>query len=428
MKKLYSFLSVLAVAALGASAALPPLHNSAKFMPKHITATDGIKPIATSLELPKAKALHKVAAPAADICDSYAINFVSYDETGSGMAQYTGKVQVAEFIDGLLQITGFAGDYPLYGEYDPETGVFAIEPDDFVSQTLENGINATIAARIMAFEQREDGMYFVETDKTTYDITYNGNGFDTPSDCFLAIVGYNTATGELLQILDFFYNLTIETYPWTDLGACTFVDGIFGPLFNDANDKIEDAELFEPYTFEGEEALNLQQSGLDPNLIRLQYYYFLYGGSGHLEIDITDPNNVIVPMQQTGVILDESYGKTSIASYSALTLDGINPYVPKDGEKVILANGEINFEIKSIGYVFPNTTAEGMKPSSFYSFKFTKASKLILPENFNAGIGNVNVATSDKVEYFNLQGIRIENPTHGLYIRRAGKKVEKVIL
>ena len=58
----------------------------------------------------------------------------------------------------------------------------------------------------------------------------------------------------------------------------------------------------------------------------------------------------------------------------------------------------------------------------------TKASRLTLPENFNAGIGNVNAATTDKVEYFNLQGIRIENPTHGLYIRRAGKKVEKVIL
>lgn len=32
------------------------------------------------------------------------------------------------------------------------------------------------------------------------------------------------------------------------------------------------------------------------------------------------------------------------------------------------------------------------------------------------------------VEYFNLQGIRVDNPENGLYIRRQGNKVEKVIL
>ena len=32
------------------------------------------------------------------------------------------------------------------------------------------------------------------------------------------------------------------------------------------------------------------------------------------------------------------------------------------------------------------------------------------------------------VEYFNLQGIRVDNPTPGLYIRRQGKKVEKVVV
>ncbi len=32
------------------------------------------------------------------------------------------------------------------------------------------------------------------------------------------------------------------------------------------------------------------------------------------------------------------------------------------------------------------------------------------------------------VEYFNLQGVRVENPTNGLYIRRQGNKVTKVII
>ena len=36
--------------------------------------------------------------------------------------------------------------------------------------------------------------------------------------------------------------------------------------------------------------------------------------------------------------------------------------------------------------------------------------------------------TDAPVEYFNLQGIRVDEPTNGLFIRRQGHKTEKVIL
>ena len=29
------------------------------------------------------------------------------------------------------------------------------------------------------------------------------------------------------------------------------------------------------------------------------------------------------------------------------------------------------------------------------------------------------------IEYFNLQGVRVDNPGHGIYIRRQGNKVSK---
>lgn len=40
-------------------------------------------------------------------------------------------------------------------------------------------------------------------------------------------------------------------------------------------------------------------------------------------------------------------------------------------------------------------------------------------------IGNDNEA---EAEYYNLQGVRVMNPGHGLYIVRKGNKVSKVIL
>ncbi|MDE6927471.1 MAG: hypothetical protein K2P06_01965 [Muribaculaceae bacterium] len=48
-----------------------------------------------------------------------------------------------------------------------------------------------------------------------------------------------------------------------------------------------------------------------------------------------------------------------------------------------------------------------------------------------ASVGNIAVDEADAnapVEYYNLQGVRVMNPENGLYIRRQGKNVTKVIL
>ncbi|MDE6402497.1 MAG: hypothetical protein K2K86_01670 [Muribaculaceae bacterium] len=47
----------------------------------------------------------------------------------------------------------------------------------------------------------------------------------------------------------------------------------------------------------------------------------------------------------------------------------------------------------------------------------------------HAGIDNVDAdEVNAPVEYFNLQGVRVENPTTGLYIKKQGNKVYKVVL
>lgn len=45
-----------------------------------------------------------------------------------------------------------------------------------------------------------------------------------------------------------------------------------------------------------------------------------------------------------------------------------------------------------------------------------------------AAITNVKVDDNAPVEYFNLQGVRVDNPTNGLYIRRQGKTSTKVLV
>ena len=46
--------------------------------------------------------------------------------------------------------------------------------------------------------------------------------------------------------------------------------------------------------------------------------------------------------------------------------------------------------------------------------------------------GVVNVAVDDNciapIEYYNIQGLRVSNPDKGLYIRRQGSKVSKIVI
>lgn len=51
---------------------------------------------------------------------------------------------------------------------------------------------------------------------------------------------------------------------------------------------------------------------------------------------------------------------------------------------------------------------------------------IVLPEDLS-GIDNVIVdSNNSKAEYFNLQGVKVENPANGVFIRRQGKQVSKV--
>lgn len=48
--------------------------------------------------------------------------------------------------------------------------------------------------------------------------------------------------------------------------------------------------------------------------------------------------------------------------------------------------------------------------------------------NVSTGIEGIEAEADGEVEYFNLQGVKVKNPDHGIYIRVAGGKASKVIL
>lgn len=79
---------------------------------------------------------------------------------------------------------------------------------------------------------------------------------------------------------------------------------------------------------------------------------------------------------------------------------------------------------------------EGLEKGKTYYFtvvavndegKKSADSNEIMVDLSTSGVEEINIDNDAPVEYYNLQGIRVENPGTGIYLRRQGSHVEKVI-
>ena len=87
-----------------------------------------------------------------------------------------------------------------------------------------------------------------------------------------------------------------------------------------------------------------------------------------------------------------------------------------------VATGRIVYQDPQYGSFGDNTAEEAAEAGTY-----------VLPTLYKLGNGSsvavVEVEDADApVEYFNLQGVRVSNPENGLYIRRQGSKVEKIVI
>lgn len=88
------------------------------------------------------------------------------------------------------------------------------------------------------------------------------------------------------------------------------------------------------------------------------------------------------------------------------------------GRKLTLADGVITAPVNGMGY---------LDDSGFYYANQLGEFKIVLPAS--AGIGGVEADSTAPVEYFNLQGMPIEQPAPGtVCIRRQGSKATKIIV
>ena len=208
--------------------------------------------------------------------------------------------------------------------------------------------------------------------------------------------------------------------PWGEAVDATMVETILGPTFGNTNTA--------PYTIQ-------IQKNSETGVYRLispwrQLYTDLGLGSStapNLDIDASDPTNLIIPLQATGLgsKTDGAYKYMSKSYY-----DLVNEQETDDALKITLTdNGDgtstISFPYRS-GFIYAQTSG-----GTYYASNYADVLSYVTFPTFS-GINEVKADIDNSnapVEYYNLQGMRIAAPVEGqLVIKRQGSEVEKLIV
>ncbi|MDE6288435.1 MAG: hypothetical protein K2M00_06590 [Muribaculaceae bacterium] len=144
--------------------------------------------------------------------------------------------------------------------------------------------------------------------------------------------------------------------------------------------------------------------------------------SPELILDATNPDNVAFAMTSTGINggSDGVYAYFSEAWYEEIYGEGADALDPEI--RITLTEDE-----NTVTFTFPVhcCTVYASGSGKFY-YGSPEAGSLVVP--VKSGVSSVVVDANAPVEYFNLQGVKVENPANGLYIRRQGNVATKVVL
>lgn len=146
---------------------------------------------------------------------------------------------------------------------------------------------------------------------------------------------------------------------------------------------------------------------------------------------VTDAEKVDPDNLQINVNLRSTYGYFAgnvVARISDVNDASNTPIATLRSQTVFVGNRET----KEFSFGGTFTEAEQGKTYNVFLYRGDNGTRLTsTPKTFTVGersaITDIDADASDlPVEYFNLQGIRVDNPSQGLYIRRQGDKTTKV--
>lgn len=415
MKKLYATIALATALTFSATAAqrqtatlsLPTAKAELNIADKATLRAD-IKLEQTTLrKAPAAK------APAAEALEKeYVWGYYGLLNGDSG--EKTSAAAIVANEDGTLTIgLPAAGTViPLAASYDAATGRITIANNQHITEDSDGDVNFYFKAVDPETGDVADGMANVES---TYGIVNEDATliqFD-PNYAWALGDPKNEKVGwYFFRALNQFY---VEN--WELLGTGKFNDSILS--IEGITSSVVDVEVYQ-----NETSIKV----VDP-LKGIYAQIGLDGTSPDMILDVTDPDNVLLPMTATG------FGTQTAGAYYYFGEAWYNeqgddaPGAGATEESLRIKKTEKDGKLR-IDFGYQSCTMYTAGDKKFYYACNDAANLPYIEVAFNgAGVEGVSVADENApVEYFNLQGVRIENPAAGVVIRRQGNKVTKMLV
>jgi hypothetical protein len=384
-------------------------------------------------------------------------DFSSYSELSSGSGQI--ETQTVELVQdeasmtAKYYLTGLYGSYSIVCNYDETTGQFSIPVHQEVFYASNYSETAYFEHYVWEEYTASDGSTKYKPVKSSDPIIGTCDGdkitFD-PYDAF----GISISKGYFLLVDEVSMQKQAPDV-WVNVdGNATVVDAWFMPGWEFSTEGV----TYYDYPFE----CAVQNNQTRPVEYRLVNPY---AGSyftsenqdktaaGYIQFDFSDPALVVIkPGVYTGLTVTIGEG-TSAANYMIYANSEAGYYYyngnfTKDQVKSIAA-GDYNSGDNDYSFTpstYDSETKQIVISDAYFGFKQGATDKStsmytwldegpmsgiinLSKVNF-AGVTDVTVDNNNNapVEYFNLQGVRVNNPSNGLYIRRQGTQTSKVLL
>jgi len=325
-------------------------------------------------------------------------------------------------VENGVVINGMFGKYELKGTFDPSTGAISVE-NQRVGFDAEKGqfisfvhltYNGDIDTAPLVLDNSQDGDMYTYEEYGVVAETMDSEYLLSDGLLEYGYMAFIYRTGEL------------QITGWEDAGSATLFDGgFFTPLPRFG------------IGFKTPVEVVLEKSTETEGLYRLVNPWSSYFGKdieSYLEFNISDPQCVVIPTQSTGVV-DEEFGLASVQNFVGMYISagfGISDALAaipegKEGEHICTYNDATKVVTMPVNAMF-TTFANDDSYWNLGRDHGATDSYIVMPGG--SGIGNVIAPDENApVEYYNLQGIRVDNPAAGqLLIRRQGAVTTKVIM
>ena len=435
MKKFYTVLLATAVA-LGASARYQQAEMTGMTKPANVTRIVRNLP-AVAAKAPALKA-PTAGATLADYAGSYTLD--CYWLLVSSTAPSTLELTVVDATTGEVEIAGFPPEFTIKGTLDLTAGTLTIPNNQYVGTDSYGDKNWFYLKSLDASgSQIQPGATSAKASVGVID----GEVVTFPAEDIWAIGDPNNEDlGWWYMSMEnvLYYGTPDPNLGWEDWGEATFQDGWVLPAFG-----IDQTDSKNWYK------VAMQKSTQYDGVYRLVNPY---GGEcpvadknelttgGYISFDITDHDHVYFGVDAAG-FGNASVDLPNIYCYNTLTMAALYfGYSPMDiveimGNDIPYSTFDAKNKVLTVSCPIENGAYEpdacfGVPGEEDAGFCWTDENEK--PRNMevkiffdpeNAGVVDVISQKEGPKEFFNLQGVRVTNPSNGLYIVRQGSKTTK---